>query len=188
MPQRAQRGHSKVPPQLRKWLEKWFCAHKIPKKVPRTIFLGPGAGKHAFEPLGQGKWVRETFMEFLCAQKNQGTAQAPRGVKIEGIRPLHVGNCFLVSPMCLGCAKWVYQVPGASGSNINTPKRAKRAKTGQNRPKSIVSRARAPKKQNLGRKGIYLGQKSTSGAHIMRSERFTSSEAVSVAGSAPSTQ
>ena len=79
MPQRAQRGHSKVPPQLRKWLEKWFCAHKIPKKVPRTIFLGPGAGKHAFEPLGQGKWVRETFMEFLCAQKKPGGRPGPAG-------------------------------------------------------------------------------------------------------------
>mgnify|MGYP001219705908 CR=1 FL=1 len=132
-----------------------------------------------------GRPTRSLRRLLARTKSHGGYPGAHREPKSKGKSPCTRGIGFLVSPMCSGGGKWVYQVPEALESNNNVPKRAK---TSQNRPKSFVSRARTPKKQNLARKVTFLGRKSTWGAHIKRSERFASSGAVCGARCVPYTR
>ena len=167
--------------------KKWFCAHKNSNEKSRgPIFLGTVAREACVRAPGPRKMVpRDFYGVFMRTKKTRGLPR-PRGEP----KSNEYGPCaWEIAFWCPQCTQDVIsgytksqEHLGASLTPQNEPKQAKIVQ------KTFVSRARTPKKQNLVRKGTYLGRKSTLGAHIMKSERFASSGAVSVTGSAPSTQ
>ena len=99
-----------------------FVGIKLHKSPADPFFLARWLRSMSLSPWAKENGSAGLLWSFYAHKKPQGAARAPWGAKIEGIRPLRMRNCFLVSPMCSGCAEWVYQVPGASGRNTNTPK------------------------------------------------------------------
>ena len=107
-----------------------LCAQEIIRGPVEPFCCAQRVGPRWPNPPGPKKVPKKPGKNFLRAQNlpkrpPRGVPQPRREPKSKKKSPQAQEIRFLVSPMCLGDGKWVYQVPESSGSNSDVHKRAK---------------------------------------------------------------